>query len=210
MGPSQTRTTQLQRLLDVAAAGDEKAYDELIAAASKRLVGLTRKMLRNYPHLRRWEETDDVFQNAAIRLCRSLRKLKPESVRGFFGLVAVEIRRTLIDLLRHHFGPEGAAAKHESDVQASFNENLLLRSAPGPQDDAESLELWQRFHEAMEALPTEEREVMHLVWYTGITQAEVATALGVSVPTVKRRWYRARIRLLDAMKGKMLPVEESD
>ena len=94
-------TTQLQAILDLAAQGTETAYDELIARASQRLLKLTRKMLRQYPRLRRWEESDDVFQTAALRLHRSLAEVKPESVRGFFGLAATQIRRTLLDLARH-------------------------------------------------------------------------------------------------------------
>lgn len=91
-------STQLQVLLDRAADGSGAAYDELIALASQRLLKLTRKMLRNYPQLRRWEQTDDVFQNAVLRLHRSLADVQPQSVRDFFGLAATQIRRTLIDL----------------------------------------------------------------------------------------------------------------
>ena len=56
------------------------AYGELIAKATDRLLRLTRKMLRNYPHLRRWEQTDDVFQRAAMRLYRSLGEVQPTSL----------------------------------------------------------------------------------------------------------------------------------
>jgi RNA polymerase sigma-70 factor (ECF subfamily) len=207
MGPSQDNTTQTQFLLDLAARGDEQAYDELIDRASDRLLRLTRRMLRKYPHLQRWEETDDVFQNAAIRLHRSLRKAKPDSGRRFFGLATVEIRRALIDLIRHHFGPEGAAGKYQSDIKGS-SKGGLLRNEPDRQEDAESLEAWSRFHETVEKLPDEEREVMHLVWYGGMKQAEVASVLGVSVPTVKRRWYRARLQLHTIMGGQIPPTGE--
>ena len=44
-------TTQLQTLLDRAGEGDDGAHGELIAKAADRLLRLTRKMLRNYPHL---------------------------------------------------------------------------------------------------------------------------------------------------------------
>ena len=109
MAPS-GNTTQLQTLLDQ----EDPDYDKLIESASDRLLRLTRRMLRNYPHLHRWERTDDVFQTAVMRLHRSLTEVKPESVSQFFGLAATQIRRTLIDLVRHHFGPQGQAAQHES------------------------------------------------------------------------------------------------
>lgn len=178
-------TTQLQTLIDLAANGNDKAYSELVAQASTRLLKLTRKMLRGFPRLQRWEATDDVFQTAALRLYRSLSEAQPANVREFFGLATIQIRRTLIDLVRHHFGPEGHAAKHHTDGDG---DTIRRRAAATP----ESLEDWARFHEAVEQLPEAEREVFQLVWYGGMQQAEVAGLLGVSVPTVQRRWYRAQ------------------
>lgn len=211
MDQSEDQVTQTQFLLDQAAEGDEQAYDDLIAHASDRLLKLTRKMLRKHPNLRRWEQTDDVFQNAAIRLNRSLRKVKPDSARNFFGLATVEIRRTLIDLCRHHFGPEGAAGKYQSDITGSSDDEDggILQNEPD-RHDPDSLEIWSQFHEAVESLPDDEREVTHLVWYGGMKQAEVAAVLGVSVPTIKRRWYRARLQLHAIMDGQLPPIGEPE
>src|SRR5262245_49199486 len=105
-------TTLLQERLDRLLAGDVAARDELLAAASKRLQRLARKMLRGYPAVGRWEQTDDVLQNATLRLCRALQEVKPQSVRSFFNLAAVQLRRELIDLARHYGGPLGAGAHH--------------------------------------------------------------------------------------------------
>jgi RNA polymerase sigma-70 factor (ECF subfamily) len=212
VGQLEDNATQTQALLNLAAEGNEEALDRLITRASERLLKLTRRMLRTYPQLRRWEQTDDVFQNAVIRLHRSLKKVKPDSARNLFGLAALEIRRTLIDLCRHHFGPEGAAGRYQSDIQGRSDDGNdgVLQHEPDRQEDAESLATWSRFHEAVESLPEDEREVTHLVWYGGLTQAEVASVLGISVPTVKRRWYRARLQLHNSMEGQMPPIEEFD
>ena len=128
------------------------------------------------------------------------------------GLATLEIRRTLIDLLRHHFGPEGGAANYQSDFQAGPYEGHhgALQNEPDRGDAAESLETWTRFHEAVESLAEDEREVMHLGWYAGMKQAEMAAVLVVSVSTVKRRWYRARLHLRAAMAGQMPSAAESE
>jgi hypothetical protein len=55
------QTTEMQRQLDRWVAGDVAARDRLLERAGQRLLALTRRMLRGYPHLRRWEQTDDVF-----------------------------------------------------------------------------------------------------------------------------------------------------
>lgn len=83
MSHTEANTAQIQALLDHGAAGADSAYDLLLSQASDRLLRLTRKMLRAYPHLQRWEQTDDVFQSAAMRLYRSLAAVKPPTVGAF-------------------------------------------------------------------------------------------------------------------------------
>jgi RNA polymerase sigma factor (sigma-70 family) len=202
MGQTEGNTAQFQQLLDQAAEGSEDAYGELIHRASARLMRLTRKMLRSYPHLRRWEQTDDVFQTAVMRLHRSLSEVNPESVRHFFALSTTQIRRTLIDLARHHFGPEGQAARHQSDAGGAVSHGgHEVQDQPDTGDRPESLESWAQFHETVEQLPTAEREVFELVWYGGMVQREIATLLGISEPTVKRRWRAARLQLHQTLDG---------
>lgn len=189
MSDSPANTAQLQALLD---KGTEAAYGELLSLASTRLHKLARKMLRDFSQIKRWEQTDDVFQTAAMRLHRSLSEVKPESVRQFFGLAATQIRRTLIDLARHHYGPEGHGANHESD--AGYDRK-------GKTDSPESLASWAEFHQQVENLPDDEREVFQFLWYTGTTQREAAELLGISERTVLRRYFRAKLILRDALYG---------
>jgi RNA polymerase sigma-70 factor (ECF subfamily) len=209
MPPKTGSTTQLQGLLDQAADGHLPAYDELVRQAAERLLKLTRKMLRNYPHLRRWEQTDDVFQNAVIRLHRSLSEVKPDTVQKFFGLATTQIRRSLIDLARHHFGPEGIGAKHASDAgHSESGADTLVQRATDRGEPPESLEAWANFHEAVETLPAEEREAFELAWYGGMIQREAAELLKISERTIIRRLQRARLLINQAMHGEPPPVGE--
>lgn len=201
-------TTQLQQLLDQAAEGNSSVYGELINQASQRLQKLTAKMLRNYPHLRRWEQTDDVFQNAVIRLHRSLSNVKPKSVRHFLALATTQIRRTLVDLARHHFGPQGQAAKHHTDAGGLCNDGGdIVRNKADKDRSPESLESWAAFHEAVGNLPDDQREVFELVWYGDMGRKDIADLLGVSEPTVKRRLRTARVHLFKALEGNF-PLDE--
>lgn len=183
MGEPPIITMQLQALLD---QGDDQAYEELLGLASKRLQKLARKMLRDFPKLRRWEQTDDIFQSAALRLHRSLSEVKPESVRQFFGLAAIQIRRTLIDLARHHYGPLGQGANHDSNPHYEHRAKT---------DSPETLAAWAEFHEQVGQLPENEREVFQLIWYSGTTQKEAAGILHTSERTVLRRYQRAKLSL---------------
>lgn len=188
--------TQLQDLIEKAQNGDEIARQELLNDACERLLRLTRKMFHgDYPDLRRWEGTDDVHQGALIRLHRALADVKVESVRHFFNLAAVQIRRTLLDLLKHH---QGHAAKHHTDGQPSDDEGGALH---GQADDNEptDLEQWSSFHAQVDALSEEEREVVNLIFYEALNQEEAARVLDISLRTLKRRWHSARLKLHEAL-----------
>src|SRR2546421_12734835 len=98
------QTTRIQGWLDRLRAGDESARKELINCTCERLTILTRKMLKSYPGVRRWAQTDDVAQSAAMRLYRTLGEVKPEGVVDFYRLAALNIRRELLDLAKHYYG----------------------------------------------------------------------------------------------------------
>lgn len=194
----QGATTQLANWLERHRNGDESAKASIIAHACDRLRVLASKMLRgNFARLARWEETDDVLQHALLRLHRSLVDVQPESVAQFMGLSATQIRRTLIDLARHHFGAEGAANFHHSDGhQSEMPRQVDLEPS---KDEPDSLVEWTAFHEAVERLPDDEKQVFSLVWYDGLTHVQTAELLGVTERTIRRRWQSARFLLHEVL-----------
>jgi len=180
---------KLQDLIDRRCRGDDEARAALIDHACDRLMRLTRKMFHAYPGLRRWENTDDVFQNSMIRLHRALSQVQIESVRDFFNLAARQIRWELLDLSKRHFGPHGVGANHHTDGIPA-DEGTLKRVVE-PRD----AQGWNQFHELIERLPVEEQELVNLVYYEGLTQIEAAKVLGISESTLKRRWQAVKLRL---------------
>lgn len=179
-------TSTLQKLLDDAALRQNDVYEELLLRACERLRVLARRKLRGFPALRRWVETDDVLQQAMLRLHRALQQVRPATVGEFFGLAGLQMRRELCDLSRQHFGPHGVGANHDTDAEGPLSHVA---------DDAEMPVGWDRFHELVEALSDDERAVVDCLFVNDLTQEETAHALGVSLRTVKRRWQSARIRL---------------
>ncbi|MCI0458586.1 MAG: sigma-70 family RNA polymerase sigma factor [Gemmataceae bacterium] len=206
MATPSVHTVQLNQWLDRMRAGDASARDELLRAVSQRLERLARQMLRRFPGVARWEQTDDVLQNALLRLLRALQEVRPASMRDFFGLAATQMRRELLDLARHYQGPEGLGAHHISrhlePPSAADSQAPVAEPADRAEADAD-LELWSAFHQAVEQLPAEEREVVSLVFYHGLTQAEVAALSGVAERTIRRRWRSASLKLQDALGGRL-------
>jgi RNA polymerase sigma factor (sigma-70 family) len=192
------QTTEAGDLLDRLRAGDDSARNRLIALAQGRFVALARAMLRRYPHVRRWEETDDLLQATLLRLHRSLAEVRPEDVRHFDNLAATQIRRELIDLARSYHGPEGVGANHHTD---RIDPDVRLAQVANESGQPGSLEEWTAFHEAVDRLPEDERQIMDLLWYRGLTHAQAAEALGVATKTIQRRWASARLMIRDVLHG---------
>lgn len=180
-------------------AGDPEAVDELLRRTGNQLEALARRMLRDYPKVRRWEQTADVLQEALLRLDRALREAPPNDARHFFNLATVQIRRTLLDLARRYRGPMSLAANYDS---AFAYVKRLGDALPQQVADSEpvSLEDWSAFHEAVGELPEEEREVFQLTWYQGLSQRETAKLMQVDERTVRRYWLSAKLILARRLK----------
>jgi RNA polymerase sigma-70 factor (ECF subfamily) len=121
-----------------------------------------------------------------MRLHRAVAKIQPETVVGFFKLATKLIRQELIDLGRHYLGPQGLGGNHAS--------------APDAVAVMGQIKAFTEFHELVEKLAEDEREVVDLLFYQGMTEREAAAALGISDRTVKRRWREARLKLYQDLK----------
>jgi RNA polymerase sigma-70 factor (ECF subfamily) len=193
-------TVELQGWLDALRSGDERGRKELVNHACERLRKLTRRMLREFPLVGRWEQTDDVLQNALMRLYRALADVTPESLRHFYSLAALQIRRELRDLAKHYLGPEGQGTKYFTSESGIAGHRAPEARANDDQEPS-TLEDWTEFHAQVERLPEPEREVFSLLWYQGLSQSEAAEVLGISLRTVKRRWQTGRLQLYQSLHG---------
>lgn len=183
--------------LERLAKGDDSARVEILEVCNDRLRELSSRLLGKFAKVRRWDNTDDVAQNAAMRLYRALAETVPDSPRGLMGLMATQIQRELIDLARKHAGPMSYAENHDTNFARDGSNGgvFLVDEAEDSGDGLEEvlpLERWEEFHAAVEKLPEEHREVFKLVWYLGTDRETTAKTLGLSVRTVGRRWQEAR------------------
>ena len=188
-----SRQLTTQCLLRRAAAGDEAAVDALLRHSCDRLTRLTRRMLGDFRRVKRWADTEDVLQNALLRLLGALRAVKPQTPRDFLALATLQIRRELIDMARRFYGPEGIGANHDSAAADAPHPGAEGRA--DARHEPSSLAQWRELHQQIDALPDDEREVVGLLFYQGLPQAEAAELLGVSVRTVQRRWHVALCKL---------------
>lgn len=197
---SESTTVLVQRCFAAFKAGEEGARNKLLEVTADRLYHLARKMFRDWPAVRPTTETGDLFQAAVVRLCRQLQDpAAVESPRHFFRLAAQAMRHVLTDLHRRSRHPAGRPRPFEGQGQDTSAE-ALDPSAASSLDPAR-VASWGEFHEQVGRLPEEEREVMDLLWYQGLSHEEAAAVLGVSMKTVQRRFRNAKVALYDALGG---------
>jgi RNA polymerase sigma factor (sigma-70 family) len=187
------RTRQLEQLLDRMRNGDGTARSELLGLTYERLRLLARKMFhQDFPRLGNLHETDSILHEAVLRLLRALQEVQPPSVHDFLTFSAAQIRRVLQDMARQqdrrdrkinelNTGSGPSLAAHQDLADTSLDPSQLAQ--------------WSEFHRKVRELPDEEREVVDLYWYQGLTQAETARVLKVHEKAVSRRWLSARLKL---------------
>lgn len=153
--------------------------DDLLLLCLGRLRTLARRMLAEHPELRRREDTDDLIQSAAIRLQRAFAAVVIESPEHAMALAVTQLKRELIDLVRRH--RRGVEVEAELARRASTEDRTL--------------QAWEDFHAVVDALPPEQRQAVHFLWYLGLSQPDAAKLLGVTDRTLRRWWADARATL---------------
>jgi RNA polymerase sigma factor (sigma-70 family) len=164
---------------------------ELLGRAARRLEFLCATMLhQDYPRLIGSPlnlQSDELLSALVERLMKAMRETRPPTVRQFFGLANQHIRWELNGLARRLEGRETV-------------ERLTGDNVPAPVSSGSELSLnARRMLGAIEGLPDDLREVFSLVRIQGMSQTEVATLLGVTPKTIKRRLDRSLILLTSAL-----------
>jgi RNA polymerase sigma-70 factor (ECF subfamily) len=168
-------------LLQRVAGRDAGAFEELYHRFARPVFGLALRRLGDRMR------AEDAVQETFAAVWRSARTYKPERGAGAPWLYAVA-RNAIVDRSRGRSEPPG----EPSDLPSS---------EPGPDERAEASYTSWRVHRALEDLPMNERDVIELAYYGGLSQSEVADFLGIPLGTVKTRTRAGLSRLADLLEG---------
>lgn len=179
-----TDAQPLTRLLAATAAGDQRAFAELYAAASSHLFGLLMRILRR----RDWAE--EALQDCFLKVWQKAETYAPEKGAPLTWLLTIARYRAL-DLLRAK-RPEVNEADDEAMTGAI--ESAVAEGAT-PLEGAETLQGLGRLEQCMKGLQQEQRQSVLLSYYQGYTHQELARRMKAPLGTVKS-WVRRGLQQL--------------
>jgi len=197
---SESLESNLAAALAAHRRGDPGAIDGLLSACQGRMEKLARRLLRGHPEIRLGgRDTGDIFSQAWLRLWKALQTVRPESERHLMALAVRQVRWEVIDLSRKFGGPRSPdRGRVENAAMQDTRWISLLDAAVADIESPTELDRMTRFHQHVDRLPEELREVFSMRFYLGATVEDVARAVGCCNRTVKRRWKEAKERLIAA------------
>jgi RNA polymerase sigma-70 factor, ECF subfamily len=168
-------------LIERIAARDHAAFEELHRRYARAVLGLALRRIRDRGR------AEDATQEAFSAIWRSAGRYDQRRGPGAPWLFTIA-RNAIVDGLRRT--PELVAEPQDTPS-----------ADPGPAEAAEtSYDAW-RVHRALETLPENERRVIELAYWSGLSQSEVAEFLQIPLGTVKTRTRTALQRLADELEG---------
>jgi RNA polymerase sigma-70 factor (ECF subfamily) len=175
-----------EELVQACQEGESSAFDVLVARWEDRIRGAAYRFLGSE------EEARDVAQEAFLKAYRGLAGFKREAR---FSSWLYEIATNLCrDRLRRR--RTRAAVSLEELEETGV---MLVETGPGAHERLLQRDLVRTVRRAIHELPEEQRAVVILKEYEGLTFLEIAQALDAPVSTVKTRLYRGlgqlRLRL---------------
>jgi len=151
------------------AGGDEKALETLYGRYSGVVYSVARRILGDVG------AAEEVLQDIFYQLWRAASSFDP--ARGTLaGWLLVSARNRAITRLRRR-GPAGFEEIEEQTVASNFN----LESS------AAANEMMSLVRNALAALSQEQRQVLELAYFEGLTHSEIAERTGDPLGTVKTR-----------------------
>ena len=185
-GRAQNRDAALNALIGRIAQGDQAALGTLYDRTSATVYGLAVKILRNE------SAAEEVTIEVYMQVFRQAWTYKAERGSPLAWLVTLT-RSRAIDRLRS----ERLRRLREDPIETI---EAMPATSTDPVDSVLAGESQRAVRLAVGALRPEQRRVIELAYYTGMSHREIAEALGQPLGTIKARIRAAMLALRDGLR----------
>ncbi|MBI5711063.1 MAG: sigma-70 family RNA polymerase sigma factor [Candidatus Eisenbacteria bacterium] len=179
-----------EELVRIAQAGDTRAFDELVKRYQEKVYRLSFKILRHE------QDAAEALQDAFLSAFRGIRNFKAEST---FSTWLYRIA-TNASLMKYRKRRDNVFSLDQSQSHNEDAEPLQIPDwSTQPVKDLLDAETREVMEQAVRHLPEDLRTVFLLRDVEGLSNAEVAEILELSVAAVKSRLHRARLSLRERL-----------
>jgi RNA polymerase sigma-70 factor (ECF subfamily) len=184
--PSQVVKEDEPVLVAAAKAGDISAFETLVSRYERKIFRLAQNITQNR------EDAEDVMQEAFLKAYEHLSGFQGNS-RFYTWLVRIAVNQALMKLRKRR--PNQVSI----DEDVKTGDDLIPREiedwGPSPEDRYKQSEMAGILNSTIADLDPSFRIVFQLRDIEELSTEETAEALGLSVPAVKSRLLRARLKL---------------
>ena len=167
------------------ANGDQEALSELYDRYSSMLLALAMRVVGEYA------EAEEVLQEVLLQAWRQAERYSPERSSVSTWLVMMT-RSRAIDRIRSRNVVDRTLA-------AAQAEEYKVHESPEGAKSVLHDERAVRLRDELAKLPAEQRQVLELAFFSGMTQREIAAETGIPLGTVKTRTLLAMKKLRAAL-----------
>ena len=184
--PSQVVKDDEPALVAAAKSGDISAFETLVSRYEGKIFRLTQNITQNR------EDAEDAMQESFLKAFEHLAEFQGNS-RFYTWLVRIAVNQALMKLRKRRPGQVSL------DEEVDTGEDMMPREVedwgPTPEERYEQTELSQILSSVIGTLDPPFRIVFQLRDIEELSTEETAEALGLSIPAVKSRLLRARLKL---------------
>jgi RNA polymerase sigma-70 factor (ECF subfamily) len=199
MWPDQDETLNL---LQGAEQGNREAVDQLMDRHRDSLHRMIRSRLN--PGVAAHVDASDIVQDALLTASRRLSEYLQNPRMPFHAWLRQLARDRLADAYRHQLADKRNVSREQHiapDAESSLNPMAQLRDLElTPAAMLLRKEFARRFHDALDQLPPESKEIVLMRHAEQLTNSQSAELLGISEPAAGMRYLRA-LRQLKSILG---------
>jgi len=171
--------------------GDVSAFDTLVRKYERQIFRIAQHITQNR------EDAEDVMQDAFLKAYEKLDQFQGNS-KFYTWLVRIAVNESLMRLRRRRTGKMVSIDEDVETEEGSVPRDLA-DWAPDPEQNYTQSELHRILEKTIKGLPPGFKVVFELRDVQGLSTEDTAEALGLSIPAVKSRLFRARLQLRERL-----------